>query len=170
MLWVGAFLLLVIALFLLLQASRRQKEAGLPGGRVIYADTSQWGKTEKPFYEDSLKLTGKPDYLVETPGGTIPVEVKNSPAPPIPHEGHILQLASYCLLVERARGKRPPYGILHYQNRDFSIDYTPGLESNLLATLAEMRRAEHLREVERSHENPGRCARCGYREVCDDQA
>jgi len=161
-------LLVILAAFLLMQAGRRQKESGLPGGRVIYADHSLWGKTEKPFYDDALKLTGKPDYLVETAGHTIPVEVKNCPAPPVPHAGHILQLASYCLLVEHTTGKRPPYGILHYQNRDFSIEYTPGLESNLLETLADMRRTERLVEVERSHESPARCTRCGYRQVCDD--
>lgn len=169
MLWFFAFLLVAVAVFLLLQATRQQQEAGLPAGRVIYADQSQWGKAEKPFYDDALKLTGKPDYLVESQGFIIPVEVKSCPAPHVPHEGHILQLASYCLLVERAHGKRPPYGILHYQDRDFSIEYTPGLESNLLETLADMRYTEHLSEVERSHESPARCARCGYRDTCDDR-
>jgi CRISPR-associated exonuclease Cas4 len=169
MLFLLAGLVVALALFLLWQAGRRQEEAGLPAGRVIYADQEQWGRAEKPFYDDALKLTGKPDYLVQLHDTTIPVEVKSSSAPPVPHEGHILQLAAYCLLVERSTGKRPPYGILHYQNRDFSIDYTVGLETNLLATLTEMRRLERQAEVERSHESAARCARCGYRDLCDDR-
>ena len=41
---------------------------------------------------------------------------------------HIYQLASYCLLVEKTYGKRPPYGIIHYKDQDFAIDYTQELE------------------------------------------
>jgi CRISPR-associated exonuclease Cas4 len=47
------------------------------------------------------------------------------------------------------------------------VDYTQELESSLLDLLAEMKRDEHRREVPRSHEQASRCARCGFRKVCD---
>ena len=156
-----------LALIFFWQSGRQQKEAGLPGGRVIYTDTRGWGKLERPLYNDLLGLTGKPDYLVQEKGQIIPVEVKSGRAPESPYDSHIYQLAAYCLLVEKSYGKRPPYGIIHYENRDFAVDYTPELESSLLDLLAEMRRDELKREVERSHEQAARCARCGFKNTCD---
>ena len=156
-----------LALIFFWQSGRQQKEAGLPGGRVIYTDTRGWGKLERPLYNDLLGLTGKPDYLVQEKGQIIPVEVKSGRAPESPYDSHIYQLAAYCLLVEKSYGKRPPYGIIHYENRDFAVDYTPELESSLLDLLAEMRRDELKREVERSHEQAARCARCGFKSTCD---
>jgi CRISPR-associated exonuclease Cas4 len=99
----------------------------------------------------------------------IPVEVKSGRAPEAPYDSHIYQLASYCLLVEKTYGKRPPYGIIHYRDRDFAIDYTQELESSLLDLLAEMKRDEHRKDVPRSHEQASRCARCGFRNVCDQR-
>ena len=119
-----ALLLTLLALFLLWQAARQRKAAGLPGGRVIYADTRAWGPVEKPLFDPELGLTGKPDYLVQRGNAIIPVEVKSARVGTDPHDSHIYQLGAYCLLVQRSSGKRPPYGILHYPNRTFAIDYT----------------------------------------------
>ena len=159
--------LVLMALLLFWQAGRQRRAAGLPGGRVIYTDTRAWGKVEKPLFSNELGLTGKPDYLVEQNGKLIPVEVKTGRVPDAPYDSHIFQLAAYCLLVEKTYGKRPPYGIIHYSNRDFAVDYTPQLESALLDHLAEMRRDELRKDVPRSHEDAARCRRCGFRKVCD---
>ncbi len=160
-------LLFLLALIFFWQSGRQRQEAGLPGGRIIYTDTRDWGKLERPLYDQLLGLTGKPDYLVQQKGQIIPVEVKSGRAPEAPYDSHIYQVAAYCLLVEKTYGKRPPYGIIHYENRDYAVDYTPQLESSLLDLLAEMRRDEMKREVERSHEQAARCARCGFKSSCD---
>lgn len=165
-----ALLLLAAALLLLWQAARRRAETGLPSGRVVYTDTRAWGPVEKPLFDPLTGLTGKPDYLVEQNGVLLPVEVKSGYAPSAPREGHVMQLAAYCLLVEAATGVRPPHGILHYRNRTYAIDYTPALEAALKDLLAEMRRDERRSEVPRSHEDPARCARCGFRDICDQKA
>ena len=141
----------------------------MPGGRVIYTDTRSWGAVEKPLYDSSLRLTGMPDYLVERGGSIIPVEVKSGRTPDSPYDSHIYQLASYCLLVERTMGTRPPYGIIHYEGRDFAVDYTPALETALLDILADMRRDERRSEVDCSHNSPARCRGCGYRKICDQR-
>jgi len=159
--------LVLLALLLIWQSTRQQKKAGLPVGRVIYTDTRGWGKLEKPLFYAPLELTGKPDYLVEKDDRIIPVEVKSGRAPAAPYDSHIYQLAAYCLLVEKTYGKRPPYGIIHYPERDFAVEYTPDLEASLLDLLAEMRRDEYKSDVPRSHEQAARCARCGFRNVCD---
>ncbi len=164
-----ALLLLGLALALLWQARKQRLAAGLPGGRVIYADPKLWGPLEEPLYDGALGLTGKPDYLVEQGGKIIPVEVKTGRTPASPRDAHIYQLAAYCLLVERVLGKRPAYGILHYPERTYAVDYTAEMEEALLDVLAELRRQERRGEPERSHEEQGRCRGCGYRSICDER-
>ncbi|MBL0344341.1 CRISPR-associated protein Cas4 [Candidatus Villigracilis affinis] len=122
---------------------------------------------EKPLFYPALELTGKPDYLVEKNGQIIPVEVKSGRAPEAPYDSHIYQLAAYCLLVEKTYGKRPPYGIIHYENRDFAVDYTHELETALIDLLGDMKVDEHKHDVARSHEQAGRCAKCGFKNICD---
>lgn len=167
-LMLAAFLLL-IALAVLWIAGRQRRETGLPSGRVIYSDTDRWAKVEKALYDPISGLTGKPDYLVEEHGQLIPVEVKSSRAPSLPYDSHIYQLAAYCMLVDRTTGKRPPYGILRYRDRTFSIDYTPTLEQELEELLDAIRMQERRGEADRSHNEPARCARCGFREICDQR-
>src|SRR5512133_532005 len=158
----AAVLLLCAALIILWLSGRQRHEAGLPAGRVIYTDTGAGSKVEKPMYDPVSGLTGKPDYLVAENGALIPVEVKSSRAPNLPYDSHVYQLAAYCLLVERTYGKRPPYGILRYRDRSFSIDYSPALENELEDLLDAIRLQERRGEADRSHEEPGRCARCGF--------
>lgn len=162
-----SLLLLLLAIVFFWYSTRQRQDAGLPGGRVIYTDTRGWGKLERPLYDRALDLTGKPDYLVQQNGQIIPVEVKSGRAPDAPYDAHIYQLAAYCLLVHRTYNKRPSHGIIHYQDRDFAVDYTAQLESALLDLLADIRRDQMKSSVDRSHEQPARCARCGYRNVCD---
>ena len=164
-----ALLLFLIALALLWQSNRQRRQAGLPGGRLVYTDTRAWDKLEKPLYDPILGLTGKPDYLVDHDGQLIPVEVKTGRTPEVPYDSHIYQVAAYCLLVEKTYGKRPAYGLIHYPRRDFAVDYTPELESALLEQLAEMRRDAVRRDVPRSHDEPMRCRACGFRKVCDQR-
>ena len=164
-----ALALLILACILLWYAARRRQAAGLPGGRIIFADTRGWGKLEKPLYYAPLELTGRPDYLVRKDKHIIPVEVKSGRAPAAPYDSHVYQRAAYCLLVEKTYNNRPPYGILHYSDRDFAVDYSSELEASLLDLLAEMKRAEHRLDVPRSHELTARCARCGFRSVCDQR-
>jgi len=166
MLYIALFIVL-LALIFFWQSGKQRREAGLPSGRIIYSDTDAWGKLERSLYYPPLKLTGKPDYLVRQNGMVIPVEVKSGRVPEAPYDSHIFQLASYCLLVEKTYGKRPPYGIIHYNDKDFAIDYTPELEFALMELLAEMRRDERKGNVDRSHEQAARCAHCGYRNICD---
>lgn len=162
-----AVLLLIAGLVLLWLARRRRKGLGLPAGRIIYADTRGWGPVQEPLYDRTLGLTGRPDYLVQNGKHTIPVEVKSSQVSHAPYDSHIYQLAAYCLLVESAFGVRPPYGILHYPNRTYAIDYTRQLETSLRALLEEIRSQESSKEVDRSHDQAARCARCGFRSICD---
>lgn len=163
----AAVTILFLALLLFWQANRQQKSVGLPGGKVVYSDTKDWGPVDKPFYDPLLGLTGKPDYVVQKGKQLIPVEVKSTRVTRSPYDSHIYQLAAYCYLVQQETGNRPPYGILHYPTRTFRVDYTEKLESALLELIAEIRYQERRTVVNRSHEARQRCASCGYEETCN---
>jgi len=162
-------LLLGLALWMLLKGKSMQQDAGLPQGRILYSDPEMMGPPPKPFFDVETMLTGKPDYLVMEGESIIPVEVKSGYAPAEPYAGHVFQLLAYCYLVESDTGNRPPYGILRYRNRTFAIDYTTEQETALLNLLSEMREDFRLGELERCHQDSARCARCGFREVCDQR-
>ncbi len=166
MLWL-VFILFLLAGVLYWLSSRQLHAAGIPGGRLVSVDSSRWGRVEKPLFDQILGLTGRPDYLVEQGGQMIPIEVKSKQVSQAPYDSHIFQLAAYCLLVHRTYRKRPPYGILHYPNRTYAIDYSPGLESSLLSLISEMRASEGRREIDRSHQSPARCHHCGFRYECN---
>ncbi len=169
-LWLIA-LLIAAALALWWLSARLRQRAGLPAGRVIYSDAGAWRRNEQPLYAARYQLVGKPDYLVRAEDGAIiPVEVKSGAAPAQPREGHVLQLAAYCLLVEETLGARPAYGIIQYADRQFAVDYTPRLEAQLLQWLGALQRDAALPYgPARSHEAPARCATCGVRAACDQR-
>jgi CRISPR-associated exonuclease Cas4 len=161
--------LVLAAIILFWQAYWRRKDLGIPAGRIIYSDTHGWSTVEQPLYDAELGLVGKPDYLVETSGQIIPVEVKTSRNYGSPYDAHIFQLAAYCLLVQCQYGKRPSYGILHYPNRTYAIDYTTQLEQSIRAWLTEIHAQEKMRALPRSHQSAARCNHCSYRSVCDQR-
>jgi len=168
-------LLLGTVLFLLtigawLWSRDRREKSGVPQGEIIYADTGTWFPNARPLHAPAYKLTGKPDYLVEQADGSIvPVEIKSGRAPEEPHEGHVLQLAAYCLLVAENYHVRPAYGIIQYQDRAFAVDFSPDLEEDLLDLLAEMHESTFAPELDRDHNDWARCRRCGVRSFCDQR-
>lgn len=165
-----AFLgLLLAALLAWWLASRMQRAAGLPTGEVVYADVGAWEKVPEPLVDRVHGLIGKPDYLVRTREGIIPVEVKSGPRPSAPYASHLLQLAAYCLLVENLTGRAPRWGYLRYDDATLRVPYTPALRAQLLALLKAMQASRQAREVHRSHGEPARCRGCGFRHACDQR-
>jgi CRISPR-associated exonuclease Cas4 len=176
--------LLVFAAWYAARAARSESErSGLPKGSVIYSDTNkpvgrlapaevgrEGVKQERPLRSEALGLVGRPDYLIETGGGVVPVEAKSAAAPPDgrPRDSHVAQLAAYCLLVEDVLGAPVAYGLIKYRDRDVRVEYTPELREGALALIEEMNEAARADEVHRSHEDPRRCAGCSLRDVCTE--
>ena len=177
-------LLLLVSAGAWLAARRGGRRAGLPEGRVIYSDTGaaavgriapiilneRGERQEKALLSHRHRLAGRPDYLIETQEGVVPVEAKSTACPPggVPYESHLMQLACYCLLVEETTGARVPFGVIRYRDRQLRVDYTDELRAALFALLAEMRRAREADDVHRSHDERARCAACSYRTLCDE--
>ena len=165
-----ALVLLLVGIAAVVLSRRARRATGLPAGRIVYADTSRWQRAAHPLFSRQHQLAGKPDYLVREGRAVIPAEVKASRAPADgPRAGHALQLAAYCLLVEETERTRPPYGIIKYADEAFRVDYTPALRQALAETLSRMRRDLGRGQTHRSHADPARCRRCGFRAVCDER-
>lgn len=181
LLYLAGIVLLLVALAALVAARRGARRADLPAGRVIYSDTGapvgriapvslnvRGERQEKPLLSHRHGLVGRPDYLIQTDEGIVPVEAKsaNCPASGVPYESHLMQLACYCLLVEETLEASVPYGVIRYRDRQLRVDYTDELRESLLELLTEMREARQAEDVHRSHEEAARCAACSYREIC----
>ena len=151
-----------------------QRRSGLPRARVVATDTGAGRPLTEPLFSRQYGLAGRPDYVIEERGRIIPVEVKPSRRSPQPQPSDVLQLLAYCLLVEET-WQRPPYGLLRYATGTFRIDYTPAARALLLDRIAEVRTARTGRDpaarsaqgLPRSHDDPARCAACGFRAQCD---
>jgi CRISPR-associated exonuclease Cas4 len=170
MLPIIALLLILIGALVFWLGRRAQADAGLPIGRVIYSDTSDWRAIDKPLFSRTHRLTGKPDYLVQQGREIVPIEVKSAHTPNDgPRRSHVLQLAAYCLLVEETYRQRPKYGIVKYADRMFAVDYTDTLRTELLDVIAAMRDDLARGAAERSHDEAARCVHCGYRHACPER-
>jgi CRISPR-associated exonuclease Cas4 len=158
--------LAALALLVCVWALRLRRSTGLPWAPVRYQDTGGTAP-QKPLIARRLGLVGKPDYLLELRGLTIPVEVKPGRRAARPYESDLMQLAAYCVLVEETSGVAPPYGLLRYAERTFRLDYTEQTRERVLAILDEMRAALDEPDCSRSHDDERRCLNCGFFEQCE---
>ena len=98
-------ILFVLAFLVWTTANHRISDIGLPEGRVVYQDVERRRTLARSLVSLRHGLTGKPDYLVETDDGLVPVEVKSRECPRSgPYAGDAAQLTAYCVLVEDTTG------------------------------------------------------------------
>ena len=105
--------------------------------KSVYSDHRE--KPTKALFSSTYRLAGKPDFILHTKDGLLPLEIKSSQRPQKPYFSDVMQLVSYCVLLEE-RGDKPKYGFLQYNGGEaFFIPYTEGLKSHLLKVMGEMR-------------------------------
>lgn len=129
------FLLLIVGV-LFTVFYLKQKSFGAISGNNIYSDTKQM--PGEVLYSDTLKLKGKPDYIIKKGNEYIPVEVKTGKTPSVPYKNHVAQLFAYCALINEQYSVRPKYGVIKYPEREFEIEYTEQGEKGVQATIQEM--------------------------------
>ena len=168
---VMAATLVVLAIVLFLLAARSRRKTGIPAGGVFYQDLPGQPFFGKPLCSDALGISGKPDCLVRTADGTVPVELKNSSRPPA-REGvyanHTIQALAYCALVEDRMKVRVPYALVIYAGQQVrQVDFTDARRQWLLQTIREVQAAKARLWANRNHDHRGRCTGCGVRSQCD---
>jgi len=166
-----AVTLVVLALVLFLLAVRSRKKTGIPAGEVFYQDLPG-----QPFFGELLRsnalgISGKPDCLIRTLDGTVPVELKNSSKPPARggiYANHMIQALANCALVEDQMNARVPYALVIYAGQQVRrVAFTEERRQWLLKTIHEVEMARAHLTANRNHEHRGRCVGYGVRSTCD---
>ena len=157
-------LLLAAAVVLALASLVLFRRFGI-AGRVVASDSGVARRT-RVLRSPRYGLSGKPDYLVEERGRLVPVELKPTRRSQSPWLRDVVQLAAYCLLLEETEPRFAGYGYLRYAERTFRIEFTESLRAELLRTLAALRADLAAADVDPSHNEAARCARCPLVPVC----
>jgi len=157
MIIVAGFILLV--LFVLLKLTKVPPQ--IYKSRTIYSDHKE--RPEKALFSSKYGLTGRPDFILHTKDGLLPLEIKHAKRPNQPYLSHVMQLISYCLLIEEEKGTRPRYGFIQYKGGNpFAVPYTEGMRASLLKTMQEMRSYSESPKPVLKY----KCERCNYKGDC----
>lgn len=143
-------ILLSVLIFFRLRRGNIQKfplRFRMGGYVLIYADQKQDGNGKEQFgkvlFSEKYGLRGKPDYVFRRRLGRsiVPVEVKSGKIgdDTFPHQGDLLQLCAYFLLLEDVYDVRPKFGWLEYQDYMFFVRNTARARKEVLRTMRRMR-------------------------------
>lgn len=158
--------LAVAAVLAALYFGRRGQAGKLPG-KVVYDDTVE--HVEAALVSHRYRLKGKPDHIICTRDGFVPVEKKSKSwrgQEPLP--GDRAQVLAYCLLVEENKGLPVNRGLLKYANSEFVITFGDRERQEIIGLLAEMNEARSAAHVGRGHSRVQKCQRCGMRAACGE--
>ena len=153
---IATLIVLYLLFRLLIYLSNVQPE--IYKSKYVYADHSE--VPEQPFFSKKYLLAGKPDLVIQNADGYAPVEVKSGFRPNRPYGNHVLQLVSYCLLLEE-NGKKPKHGLLQYNNgAPFKIDYTSEMKKDAIAIMQVMRKSIKEKKLFAEGHNSESCKWC----------
>jgi CRISPR-associated exonuclease Cas4 len=154
--------IVLIILFVLLKSTKVPLQ--IYKSKTVYSDHKE--KPEKALFSQKYMLTGKPDFILHTKDGLLPLEIKHTNRPIQPYFSHVMQLVSYCLLIEEEKGVKVKYGFIQYkEGKAFYVPYTENMKLFLLKTMCGMR--EHIDS--REGPKPSRkykCEKCSYKDDC----
>jgi CRISPR-associated exonuclease Cas4 len=148
-----------------------RRKTGIPSGEPFYQDL-----TSQPFRATTLcssqfGISGKPDCLIRTADGIVPVELKKAKRPLARGEvypNHMIQTLAYCALVEEHFKARVPYGLVVYAGqRVRRVEYTEPNRRWLIETIQPLRAVRAPDQVRRNHHRRTRCTGCGLRNRCN---
>ena len=147
------------------QAARNLKKDLDIKGEIEYVDL----EGSKLLTSERYGISGRPDYVLLVEGSPVPVEEKTGRVPRGPLFSHILQVATYCLLLEERTDKNVPYGILKYGSHQHVIDFDDSLRKTLLHKVQEMREIADGKPAHRNHNRPSKCAGCSRKDICPER-
>ena len=168
-------LLFSVACFLLLFNERRvqrdylvrehHQALGLPPGELVYENTDGLGEA---ITSDEFPVSARPTYIVRLPDKQLlPVDVKPIAINAMnPDSHHVLQVATYCLILEEYAEEPPTHGILRYTDREFPIEYTTALRRKVLRHLKQMDLCSSQQPPALQKQKATKCRACIYQPIC----
>ena len=158
---VGALVVLILSLRSL-TALRRDRTWGA-------LTTIDDGPSRRTFYAPRSGLSGRPDSVrTLADGRAVPVELKSRSSPARgPLTSHRVQVEAYCLILEEATGRAPPFGVLRYGDGvEWQVPWDGPARAEVVGLLAELRREYDGRATP----TRAKCAGCAWRAGCDARA
>ncbi|APW64315.1 CRISPR-associated protein Cas4 [Paludisphaera borealis] len=149
---------LLLGMLLMLLGRNMRRRRGLSGGKTVSLD-------RVTLTSRRLRLTGRPDRMVQTDGTLIPEEWKSARKP---SPSHVAQLGVYFLLIEDQLRVRPPHGfIVTGDGNRHLIENTAEMRGWVMELAGQLRAARANPGVPiQVNPFPGQCRRCGQRENC----
>jgi CRISPR-associated exonuclease Cas4 len=152
-------------------SARSRKRTGIPAGEVVYQNIAGQPFAARDLRSPKLGISGKPDCLIRTADGIVPVELKKLKRPPARDEvypNHMIQNLAYCALVEEQLRERVPYGLVKYAGQQVRrVKFTNSNRRWLMHTIAALQAARLREHAKRNHNRRCRCSGCGVRDKCD---
>ncbi|MEM2943295.1 MAG: CRISPR-associated protein Cas4 [Methanomassiliicoccales archaeon] len=133
-------------------------------GKILFVGT----ENTKSFRSERYGLSGKPNYVIEVDGESVPVEVKTGRTPRGPLFSHIIKIGAYCLLLEET-GAKVTRGLLRYNDAEFEIDYDELLKNLVIEKLDEMKKIINEGIAHRNHRRINKCLSCSRRTICPEK-
>jgi CRISPR-associated exonuclease Cas4 len=162
---------MVLAILLFWLSARSRKKTGIPPGEVFYQDLVGQPFPATALRSAKLGISGKPDFLIRTGEGIVPVELKKSKRPSARggvYPSHMIQNLAYGALVEDQMKEPVPYGLVVYAGEQVRrVEFTESNRKWLMQTISAVQAARLLQEAKRNHNQRGRCSGCGVRDQCD---
>jgi CRISPR/Cas system-associated exonuclease Cas4 (RecB family) len=162
---------MVLALLFFWLSARSRKKSGIPAGEVFYQDLVGQPFTARNLRSPKLGISGKPDCLIRTADGIVPVELRKSKRPPARGEvysNHMIQNLAYCSLVGEQLRERVPYALVIYAGQQVRrVEFTDPNRKWLMDTIDAVQAARFRKQAKRNHNQRGRCSGCGVRYKCD---
>ena len=153
--------IILLILFILLKLTKVPIQ--VYKNKIAYYDHKE--KPIEAMFSSKYGLVGKPDFILHTKDGLLPLEIKYSEKPKQPYFSHVIQLISYCLLIEEVKGIKPKYGFIQYKKgRPFAVPYTESMKLFLIKTMHDMRICIDLGECPMSFRKY-KCKKCEYRNI-----
>ncbi|GCE27263.1 hypothetical protein KDA_27470 [Dictyobacter alpinus] len=171
---IGLLLFSVACFSLLFNERRLQREnlirehhqaLGLPPGELVYENTDGLGEA---ITSDEFPLSAKPTYIVRLPNKQLlPIDIKPIAIDSMtPDSHHVLQVATYCLILEEYAEEPPTHGLLRYTDREFPIEYTPALRKKILRHIKQMDLCAPQLPPSLTKQKASKCRACIYQPIC----
>lgn len=162
---------IALAYVLFWLSERARRSSGVPPGEVFYQDLVGQPFAARDLRSRKLGISGKPDCLIRTIDGIVPVELKHSNRPPARggvYPNHMIQNLAYCVLVEEQLKATVPYGLVIYGGQQVRrVELTAANREWLMRTIAAVKAARLSKMAQRNHNQRGRCTGCGVRAHCN---
>ncbi len=166
-----ALIALLIGILLLRRSQQRRQQLGLPNGDVFYQDHRGQPMPAVTLQSRIYGVRGKPDCLIRTADGIVPVELKKSARPPARggvYPNHLIQVLAYIVLVREHYGEDVPYGLVIYGDKTArKVIPTPENLAWFAEVVQQVRSARGMEQLDRSHHQRSRCRGCGLKPNCD---